>query len=98
MHRKIHTEENLNSYPALTTAIKPGDRIYEEVNNDGILDSNDKVVLGNTSPRFIYSVNLRFGWKNLELDIVGTGRSGYSIPMTNAWFWNGWGDGNYSHS
>lgn len=91
-----YTEENLDSYPALTTAIKPGDLIYEDVNNDGILDSNDKVVLGNTSPRFIYSVNLRFGWKNLELDIVGTGRSGYSIPMTNAWFWNGWGDGNYS--
>ena len=66
------------------------------MNNDGSLDSDDKVVLGNTSPRFIYSVNLRFGWKNLELDIVGTGRSGYSIPMTNAWFWNGWGDGNYS--
>lgn len=91
-----YTEETLDEYPALTSAIKPGDLIYEDVNHDGILDGNDKVNLGNTSPRFIYSLNLRFGWKDLELDLVGTGRAGYSIPMTNVWFWNGWGDGNYS--
>ena len=91
-----YTEETMSQYPALTSAIKPGDLIYEDTNLDGTLDSNDKVNLGNTSPRFTYSLNLRFGWKDLELDIVGTGRTGYSIPMTNAWFWNGWGDGNYS--
>ena len=27
---------------------------------------------------------------------MGTGRAGYQVPFTNAWFWNGWGDGNYS--
>lgn len=91
-----YTEETLDDYPALTSAIKAGDLIYEDVNGDKVLDSNDKVILGNTSPRFIYSLNLRLGWKDLELDIMGSGRAGYSIPMTNAWFWNGWGDGNYS--
>lgn len=91
-----YTGDNLDAYPALTSAIKPGDLIYEDVSGDGVLDSNDKVILGNTSPRFTYSLNINLAWRDIGLDIVGTGRAGYSIPMTNAWFWNGWGDGNYS--
>lgn len=34
--------------------------------------------------------------ENLELNVVGTGRTGLKTAMTNSYFWNGWGDGNYS--
>lgn len=27
---------------------------------------------------------------------MGTAVPGYQVPFTNAWFWNGWGDNNYS--
>lgn len=27
---------------------------------------------------------------------MGTGRAGLKTAMTNSYFWNGWGDGNYS--
>ncbi len=43
-----------------------------------------------------YAINLGFGYKNFEIQIVGTGAAFFQTPMTNSYFWNGWGDGNYS--
>lgn len=93
---KYEDEEQLSSVPAISTAVKVGDLMYEDVNGDGRIDDNDKVILGNTAPRLSYALNLSFGWKDLELNIVGTGRAGLKTAMTNSYFWNGWGDGNYS--
>ena len=93
---KYEDEDQLSSVPAISTAVKVGDLMYEDVNGDGRIDDNDKVILGNTAPRLSYALNLSFGWKDLELNIVGTGRAGLKTAMTNSYFWNGWGDGNYS--
>ena len=93
---RYENEEQLHTVPSLTTDLHIGDLMYEDANDDGLLDDNDKKILGNTDPRLVYSVNLTFGWKNLELNVVGTGRAFYQIPMTNEYFWNGWSDGNYS--
>lgn len=93
---KYEDEDQLSSVPAISTAVKVGDLMYEDVNNDGRIDDNDKVNLGNTAPRLSYALNFTFGWKNLELNVVGTGRAGLKTAMTNSYFWNGWGDGNYS--
>ena len=35
-------------------------------------------------------------YKNLEVTVVGTGCAFYDLPLTNVYFWNGWGDNNYS--
>ena len=43
----------------------------------------------------IFRYYMRYKW--LDLTVVGTGRAFYDIPLTNAYFRNGWGDDNYSH-
>ena len=72
-------------------------QMYADLNNDGQVDDNDNTVIGNTIPKLFYSINLYMRYKWLDLTVVGTGRAFYDIPLTNAYFRNGWGDDNYSH-
>lgn len=73
-----------------------GDLKYADKNGDGIVDDNDASMIGHTSPRLYYAINSRVAYKNFELSVVGTGRAFFDIPLTTTYFWNGWGDNNYS--
>lgn len=73
-----------------------GDIKYVDLNQDGVIDNNDMREIGHTSPRVFYALNLAFEYKNFELTIVADGKAGYDIALTNRYFQNGWGDGNYS--
>lgn len=61
---------------------KPGDVIYVDVNHDGIIDSNDKVNLGNGMPKFTYGFNINLYWKNFDLGIVATGVAGNKLVQS----------------
>jgi TonB-linked SusC/RagA family outer membrane protein len=76
--------------------LKEGDLKYKDLNGDGIVDDNDQSQIGHTAPRLVYALNLRLGYRNFELTAIGNGRAFYDIGMTNKYFWNGWGDNNYS--
>ena len=39
-------------------ALQPGDIYFEDVNGDGVVDDNDKTVIGNPHPKFTYGMNL----------------------------------------
>ncbi len=77
--------------------LKAGDLKYQDLNNDGVIDDNDQSQIGHTSPRLIYSANIRLSLKNFEFTAIGAGRAFYSIPMTNKYFQNGWDNNNYSN-
>ena len=48
---------------------------YVNQNNDNTTDGNDRVIAGNTIPRFAYGFNLNFGWKGfaVEAQLQGVG-------------------------
>lgn len=93
---KYQTKEQLNTLPAYTFGVDIGDLYYEDLNNSKTINFSDQKIIGNTEPRLRYSLTLDLEYKGWELHAVGTGRAFYVIPMTNEWFHNGWGDGNYS--
>ena len=93
---KFTDESQLATVPAYSSDVAVGDLMYEDVNNDGKIDANDRVVIGHSNPRLYYQVNLGFAWKNLEVNVVGSGRAFFKTALTNDYFWNGTGDGNYS--
>ena len=93
---KFTDESQLATVPAYSSDVAIGDLMYEDVNNDGKIDVNDRVVIGHSNPRLYYQVNLGFAWKNLEVNVVGSGRAFFKTALTNDYFWNGTGDGNYS--
>jgi hypothetical protein len=73
-----------------------GDLKYKDMNGDGIIDDNDQSMIGHTLPRLFYALNLKLQYKNFDLTIVGTGQAFYDVPLTNQYYWNGWGDNTYS--
>ena len=95
---KYKSEEQIQSEPsyAAKTAIQVGDLMYKDMNGDGNIDTNDRIIIGDSNPKLRYSLNLGLTWKNFDFQVVGTGRFGGNVSFTNEYFWQGWGDGNYS--
>lgn len=60
------------------------------MNGDGQIDDNDFCVIGNSTPKMIYGVNVNLRYRDFDLTVVGTGRAFYDIALTNDYFWNGW--------
>ncbi|MBD3629990.1 TonB-dependent receptor [Cyclobacterium sp.] len=56
-----------------------GGYIYRDVNNDGIINAQDKTNIGNPHPRTVLGFNNQFSYKNLSLSILMTGSFGYQI-------------------
>jgi TonB-dependent starch-binding outer membrane protein SusC len=61
---------------------KPGDNKYMDWNNDTIIDSKDKHVIGSALPKFVWGFNNTFTYKNLELNIVLLGQKGNKMLNT----------------
>ncbi len=68
------TQEEIDASPHFT-GTKPGDLIYRDVNDDGVLSELDRVFAGSYQPKFFYGINAGFNWKQLDfsLDCYGTG-------------------------
>ncbi|MBO9732804.1 MAG: TonB-dependent receptor [Chitinophaga sp.] len=49
--------------------IAPGDIRYKDQNGDGIINESDKVILGNTIPRYTYGISLNARWKGFDLGV-----------------------------
>jgi len=63
---------------AVNVGPKPGDIKYADIRGpdgtpDGKVDANDREIIGNSFPRYEYSVNLNLGYKNFNLTVFGQG-------------------------
>ena len=55
-------------------ALKYGDCVYVDLNDDGVIDANDQKPIGFTStPELTYSLNTSFNWKGLDFSKPWTG-------------------------
>lgn len=79
---KIQNEDQLEKYIdryAGTSQIgnisklRLGDNMYEDVNGDGKLDTNDFVYLGSDDPKIQFSMNAGLEWKGFDLQVVFQG-------------------------
>lgn len=50
--------------------LAPGDVKYVDVNHDGVIDSKDRVILGNAFPRYTYGVTYQVEWKGFDLSML----------------------------
>lgn len=61
----------------------PGDFIYQDTNNDGTIDSKDRVVLGNPNPKINYGINTSFTYKRFDLALDFQGVADVSVYNAN---------------
>ncbi|RLD25243.1 MAG: hypothetical protein DRI70_07460 [Bacteroidetes bacterium] len=71
-----HSDEHGN---ILQPQAEPGDFRFEDLNNDGILNDNDKQVIGNPEPDFTYGINGYLTYKGIELNVLVTGSYGNDV-------------------
>lgn len=56
-----------------------GEIIYHDKNGDGQITTDDRDIIGNTNPDFIYSITSRLSWKGLSLNFMLQGSHGNDI-------------------
>jgi TonB-linked SusC/RagA family outer membrane protein len=56
-----------------------GDLIYKDQNGDGIIDEQDRTVIGNPEPKFTFGFNNTFTYKNLDLSVQLIGVFGNDV-------------------
>jgi TonB-linked SusC/RagA family outer membrane protein len=92
------TQEQLDNAPSpISTTPHLGDIMYEDVNGDGKISSDDYVKIGHASrPEMMFALNLSGSWKGFDLSLqfqgaamvkkmLGSGTSDFS-PLTRPWY------------
>lgn len=74
-----------------------GDRKYVDKNNDGVLNEEDKFVLGNANPDFSFGMNNTVTYKNFSLSVFLQGVYGNEIVNFNRFSLESF-DGNQNNS
>ena len=99
---KIQNEEQLEKYTkrylngntiGLTSNIRLGDNMFEDVNKDGKLTDEDYIYLGTDDPKLSYSFNAGLEWNGFDVSVVfqGVGQrtifrdGGWRIPLNAVW-------------
>jgi hypothetical protein len=58
---------------------RPGDVKYQDFDGDGRITPNDRTVIGNNQPDFIYGLTNSFTFKNFDLNVIMQGVQGADI-------------------
>lgn len=71
------------NYHAIQAGAEPGDIRFRDLNNDGVINDDDRTVLGNPNPTWMFSMNNRLTYKGFELSIYLQGVAGNKIFNAN---------------
>lgn len=67
------------NYPNIDYTFQPGDAIYEDINNDGNINYQDVVYLGNSNPKLTGGFGPSVTWKKLKISSFFSFRYGYDV-------------------
>lgn len=80
----------------------PGYVWYKDTNGDGKVDGGqgtvddpgDRSIIGNSTPRFRFSLNANLEWKGFDLNMLFTGVGKKNLWLSNSAYWGGDNAGN----
>lgn len=74
-----NNEEVQNDPIAVANDLVPGDFKFRDVDGDGDIDADDRVVLGSYLPSFVYGGNVQVSYKQFDLSVSFAGQTGNDI-------------------
>lgn len=84
----FQTQEEVDAYAVQTggsdvyNRTSGGDVRFKDLNNDGVINDDDRTFIGNPNPKFIFALNNSFLYKNFDLNIFIQGE--YDKDIFNA--------------
>jgi TonB-dependent starch-binding outer membrane protein SusC len=76
---------------------KAGDYKFTDRNNDGVIDKDDRAVLGNPIPDFTFGLFCQMDWKNIDFSMLIQGIYGNEIfNATRLYLYNPYGQSNWT--
>lgn len=69
---QLHEAEQASGFSRV-----PGEIRVVDQNGDGVINAADRVIIGNSYPKWIGSLSNRFAFRNLDLSLLATARLGY---------------------
>ncbi|RYY21302.1 MAG: TonB-dependent receptor [Cytophagaceae bacterium] len=75
----ILSQADIDSKAALFGNETAGDPKYEDVNNDGKIDANDRQVVAQPNPKYTWGITNTFRYKGFDLSFLVQGQNGGSI-------------------
>ena len=91
-------EADINSHAVQSFGtVQPGDIKYADQNDDGVVDLNDQVMIGNNAPDIAGGLNIRLTYKNFTLFGIATAQNGADRYYDNQYYWV-YGDRKYSEA
>lgn len=75
----FQTQAEANAWPKYASYNAPGKFKIADTDGNGVINDNDRTVIGNPHPDFVYGINLNVNYKNLSLNIFGNGSVGNDI-------------------
>lgn len=74
----FQNQEEIDAYPHLDGTV-PGDVRFIDVNDDGVLDTDDRTYLGSPIPDLVYGFSAGAGFKGIDFSIDFNGQKGNKI-------------------
>jgi TonB-linked SusC/RagA family outer membrane protein len=71
----VQKDQDISQLPAQSvSALEPGNPIYEDVNDDGVVNTADQTVLGNSQPKLTYGFNTSLKYRQWDffLNVAGS--------------------------
>lgn len=76
----IQADEDLSSLPSQTiSTVEVGNPKFEDINNDGVINEQDRVILGNIQPKFTYGFNTKFSYDKVDFFVSLSGSYGNKL-------------------
>lgn len=82
----FQTQDEIDSSPKqFSDNTQPGDIKFKDMNGDGVVDEEDRVIVPGRFPKFNYAFNANLSFKGFDLAVLFQGTEGQK------YFVNGWG-------
>jgi TonB-dependent starch-binding outer membrane protein SusC len=83
----FQTEEDVASYrnsegKIIQPNAQAGDLRYVDKDDNGVIDAEDKMMLGNPNPKYTFGVNVQLNYKGFDFAVVGNGVAGNEIAQS----------------